>query len=106
MIIEYKSMNDVPSDVKLHILELNIKFIKRQLRYNSFINDYPKYPETYENITIRKKNSSFIIYGKLDNLNITDNTSPIRLQTCTNCFIDENGLVLKNRWGDDDCIGA
>ncbi len=105
MIIEYKLLNDVPPNIKLHILELNIKFIKRQLRYNHFI-DYPKYPETYGNITVRKKNGSFIIYGKLTNLNINDNTSPLRLQTCTDCFIDENGIVLKNRWGDDDCIGA
>lgn len=106
MIIEYKSMNDVPSDIKLHILELNIKFIKRQLRGNIFMN-YPKYPETYNNITVKKKNGSFIVYGNLDNLNITDNnTTELKLQRCTNCYIDENGLVLKNRWGDEDCIGA
>lgn len=101
MNIEYKCINDVPSKIKLHILELNIKFIKRQLKY-TFI-DYPKYPETYDNIVCKKKNGSFIIYGKLINdINLTE----LKLIQYSNCFIDENNLVIKNRWGDDDCIGA
>lgn len=103
--IEYKSINDVPNYIKLHILKLNIKFIETCNRFS--VNLYPKYPEAYDNIIYKKKNGNFIIYGELYQSKLIDitNVKEIKLIEYSECFID-NDKVLKNRYGDDDCIGA
>ena len=42
-IIKTDSIDNLNIELKLHILELNIAFAKREA-------SYPKYPETYDNI--------------------------------------------------------
>lgn len=90
-----ESIDNLNIELKRHILELNIAFAKRNA-------SYPKYPETYSNIVEETKPGNYVIYGSLpcDNDNITYS----RLFKLANCFIDKNGYVIKNRWGDDDII--
>lgn len=93
--IKVDSIDNLNEELKLHILKLNIAFAKRNA-------SYPKYPETYCNIVEEVKPGNYVIYGSLpcDTNNITYS----RLLRVANCFVDKNGYVIKNRWGDDDKI--
>lgn len=97
--IEQKDMDELYNFIKIHILELNISFAKRN-------KSYPKDPDTYGNVCIMNKDNTYTIYGELPIfINYEKSIYSQLLRKC-DCFIDENGLVIKNRWGDDDCIGA
>ena len=65
-IIKTDSIDNLNIELKLHILELNIAFAKREALY-------PKYPETYDNIVEEIKPGNYVIYGSLpcDTNNIT-----------------------------------
>lgn len=94
-IIKTDSIDNLNIELKLHILELNIAFAKREA-------SYPKYPETYDNIVEEIKPSNYVIYGSLPC--DTNNITYLQLLKFANCFVDKNGYVIKNRWGDDDNI--
>ncbi len=96
--IQQKDMDEIPNYIKIHILKLNIAFAERN-------RSYPKYPETYGNICIMNKDNTYTIYGELPITINYEKSLYIQLGMKCNCFIDDNGLVIKNRWGDDDCIG-
>ena len=57
-IIKTDSIDNLNIELKLHILELNIAFAKREA-------SYPKYPETYDNIVEEIKPGNYVIYGSL-----------------------------------------
>lgn len=94
--IKVDSIDNLNEELKLHILELNIAFAKRNA-------SYPKYPETYGNIVEETKPNNYVIYGSLPC--DCDNITYLRLFQLANCFVDKNGYVIKNSWGDDDAIG-
>ena len=95
-IIKTDSIDNINIELKLHILELNIAFAKREA-------SYPKYPETYGNIVEEIKPGNYVIYGSLScDIN---NITYLQLFKLANCFVDKNGYIIKNRWGDDDAIG-
>ena len=50
------SIDNLDSELKLHILELNIALTKKA-------GSYPKYPETYNNIIVETDNNNYILYG-------------------------------------------
>ena len=95
-IIKTDSIDNINTELKLHILELNIAFAKKTA-------SYPKYPETYGNIVEEMKPGNYVIYGSLPR--DTNNITYLQLLKFANCFVDKNGYVIKNRWGDDDAIG-
>lgn len=94
-IIKTDSIDNINTKLKLHILELNIAFAKKWALY-------PKYPETYGNIVEEIKPGKYVIYGSLPC--DTNNITYLQLVKLANCFVDKNGYVIKNRWGDDDNI--
>ena len=94
-IIKTDSIDNINTELKIHILELNIAFAKRNA-------SYPKYPETYGNIVKEIKPNNYLIYGSLPC--DTNNITYLQLLKFANCFVDKNGYVIKNRWGDDDNI--
>ena len=94
-IIKTDSIDNLNIELKLHILELNIAFAKKTA-------SYPKYPETYDNIVEEIKPGNYVIYGSLPC--DTNNITYLQLLKFANCFVDKNGYVIKNRWGDDDNI--
>ena len=94
-IIKTDSIDNLNIELKLHILELNIAFAKKNA-------SYPKYPETYDNIVEEIKPGNYVIYGSLQC--DTNNITYLQLLKFANCFVDKNGYVIKNRWGDDDNI--
>lgn len=98
-IIKNYSIDELNNELKLHILELNISFVKKHKSFSSY-SPYPKYPETYDNIVFEISYNKYIIYGQLqlDTSNITYS----QLLRFANCLIDKNGHVIKNRYGDID----
>lgn len=89
------SIDNLDSEIKLHILELNIAFAKK---YGS----YPKYPETYNNIIVETDNNNYILYGSLRGS--TAKMTYLRLTQLAECLISKDGYIIKNRYGDDDLI--
>lgn len=89
------SIDNLDSELKLHILELNIAFAKRA-------GSYPKYPETYNNIIFETDNSNYILYGSLRGG--TAKMTYLRLTQLAECLISKDGYVITNRYGDDDLI--
>ena len=54
------------------------------------------------NIVEEIKPGNYVIYGSLPC--DTNNITYLQLLKFANCFVDKNGYVIKNRWGDDDNI--
>lgn len=97
-IIKTDSIDNINIELKRHILELNIRFAKRNNRSNYI--SYIKYPETYTNIVEEISNNNYVIYGSL--LCNISNITYYQLMKAANCFINKDGYVIKNRYGDED----
>lgn len=89
------SIDNLDSELKLHILELNIAFAKKA-------GSYSKYPETYNNIIVETDNNNYILYGSLRGS--TAKMTYLRLTQLAECLISKDGYIIKNRYGDDDLI--